>query len=140
MMFKDIKLQITNPEVGRIIALAAFEGSEEGVAKEAAKYISSDALHFFGWVDDDKILGICGFEVHEDKVEIHLISVAKEHHHKGIGVAMITALESKYHLPIEAETDDDAVGFYRRCGFETKAFKHAKWGVPRHTCVLNGKN
>ncbi len=135
-MFKDIKSRITEPEAGKIIALAAFDGSPEGVAQEAEKYLSSDNLHFYGWLDGDKILGICGFEIHADKTEIHLIAVAEEYHHQGIGSAMVTALQNTYHLPLEAETDDDAVGFYRKRGFETSAFHHPKWGVTRHTCIL----
>jgi len=32
-------------------------------------------------------------------------------------------------LPLEAETVDEAVGFYRKCGFKTTAFQHQKWGM-----------
>ncbi len=47
-MFQDIKTRITEAEVGKIVALAAIDGSPEGVAKEAEKYLSSDNLHFYG--------------------------------------------------------------------------------------------
>jgi len=134
-MFRDIKSQATNPEVGKIISCAAFDGSTEGVAKEAAKYQSSDSLNFYGWLDSERIVGICGFETHADKVEIHLISVAKDMRGKGIGGAMVTALQKMYRLPTQAETDGDAVDFYRKLGFITTAFKHETLGE-RHICVL----
>jgi hypothetical protein len=77
-MFQDIKSRITEPEVGIIIYYAALDGSPEGVAQEAEKYRSSDKLNFYGWVESGRIIGICGFEVHSDKVEVHLISVAED--------------------------------------------------------------
>ncbi len=137
-MFQDIKTRITEPEVGKIVALAAVDGSPEGVAKEAEKYLSSDNLYFYGWLDEDKILGICGFEIHAEKIEIHLIAVAEERHHQGIGSAIITALQNAYHLPLEAETVEEAVGFYRKSGFETTAFPDPEWGA-KYTCVLKSR-
>ena len=136
-MFQDIKSRILSPEASAIIALAAIDGSPEGVAEEGEKYLSSDKLHFYGWMKDGEILGVCGFEIHTDKVEIHLIAVAEERHHQGIGSAMVTALQDTYHMPLEAETVEEAVGFYRRRGFETTAFPDPEWGV-KYTCVLVG--
>lgn len=136
--FQDIKPRITEPEVGKIISYAAFDGSPEGVAKEAEKYLSSEKLKFYGWVDEECIVGICGFEVHNDKVEIHLIAVALDRQKSGVGGEMATALQEMYGLPLQAETDDDAVGFYRKRGFETAEFTHPQKGK-RHTCVLGAK-
>lgn len=134
-MFQDIKTRITEAEVGKIVALAAIDGSPEGVAKEAEKYLSSDNLHFYGWLNNDKILGICGFEIHAQKIEIHLIAVAEECQHQGIGSAMVTALRNMYHLPLEAETVEEAVGFYRKDGFDITAFPDPEWGA-KYTCTL----
>ena len=51
---------------------------------------------------------------------------------------MVTALQNKYGKDIEAETDDDAVEFYRKRGFNTHEFVHEEKGK-RHTCVLGVK-
>jgi len=40
-MFQDIKSLAAEPDVGNIIALAAVDGSADGVANEAKKYMSS---------------------------------------------------------------------------------------------------
>jgi acetyltransferase-like isoleucine patch superfamily enzyme/ribosomal protein S18 acetylase RimI-like enzyme len=135
-VFQDIKNRITETEVGAIIALAALDGTPAGTANEVVKYQSSDKLRFCGWVENDSVVGICGFEVHADKVEIHLVAVAADKQRQGVGGRMITALQKNYSLPIAAETDDDAVGFYRKRGFETTAFQRTKWGATRHACVL----
>ncbi|MCL2049179.1 MAG: GNAT family N-acetyltransferase, partial [Defluviitaleaceae bacterium] len=129
------KHHISTPEVAKIISYAAFDGSPSGVAKLAGRYLRSEKLHFYGWVVNERILGVCGFELHGDKVEIDLLSVAQDKQRQGVGGAMITALQRLYGLPIEAETSDGAVGFYRKRGFETTAFEHPTLGK-RHTCVL----
>ena len=134
-MFQDIKPRITEPEVSVIISYAALDDSPEGVADEAERYLSSDNLHFYGWVEDGIVIGICGFEVHNDKVEIHLISVAENRQKQGIGGAMVIALQKMYGLPLEAETVEEAVGFYRKRGFSTTTFQHPEWGA-KYTCVL----
>jgi len=134
-VFQDIKPRVAEPDVGVIISYAALDGSPGGVAKEAEKYLSSENLHFYGWVEDGRVVGICGFEVHSDKVEIHLISVAGDRQKQGVGGAMVTALQKMYSLPLEAETVEEAVGFYRKRGFITTAFQHPEWGV-KYTCVL----
>ena len=135
-MFQDIKARITEPEVGIIISYAALDGSPEGVAKEAERYLSSDKLHFDGWVEAGRVAGICGFEVHGDKVEIHLISVAGERQRQGIGGAMAAALQKMSGLSLEAETVAEAVGFYRKRGFVATAFQDPEWGE-KYTCVLS---
>ena len=134
-IFQDIKARITEPEVGIIISYAALDGSPEGVAKEAELYLSSDKLNFYGWVEGGRVVGICGYEIHADKVEIHLISVIEDRQKQGVGGAMVTALQEMYSLPLEAETVDEAVGFYKKRGFVTTSFQHPEWGV-KYTCVL----
>jgi len=137
-MFQDIKARITEPEVGVIISYAAIDGSPEGIAKEAGKYLSSDKLNFYGWIEDGRVIGVCGFEVHGDKVEIHLIAITEDRQRQGVGGAMIAALQKMYGLPLEAETVEEAVGFYRKRGFVTTAFQHPEWGE-KYTCVLRTK-
>ena len=135
-MFQDIKARITEPKISRIISLAMFDSSPESVAKDAARYQASDRLNVYGWIENGEIIGICGFEVHPDKVEIHRMAVATDRQWQGVGGRMIRTLQNMFALPLEAETDDDAVGFYRNCGFEASAFLHPTWNMTRYTCVL----
>ena len=134
-MFINMKCKMDNPDVHKIIAYAAFDGSPEGVAKKVQEYILSPKLHFYAWVENNAILGICGYDVHDEKVEILLIAVDEDSRGRGVGSAMVTALQSEYGKDIEAETDDDAVEFYRKRGFNTHEFIHETKGK-RHTCML----
>jgi len=99
------------------------------------EYLRNPKLYFCAWIENDNIFGICGYEVRDDKVEIHLIAVDENARSRGVGGAMVTSLQKKYGKDIEAETDDDAVGFYRKRGFTTHEFIHEKRGK-RHTCTL----
>lgn len=138
-MFTDIKSKMNNPVVHRIMGYAVFDDSPEGISKTMQKYQSNPNLHFYAWIDNKdengETLGICGFEVRNDKVEIHLISVDEQARGRGIGGNMVNALREMYQRDIEAETDDSAVIFYRKCGFETIEFIHETRGK-RHTCLL----
>jgi len=134
-MFINIKNKMDNPIVRKIIAYATFDGSLEGVAKTVEEYLLNSKLYFYAWAENDSILGICGYAIHDDKIEIHLIAVDENSRRRGVGSSMVTALQEEYNKDIEAETDDDAVEFYRKRGFTTCKFIHETRGK-RHTCVL----
>ncbi|MDR0883041.1 MAG: GNAT family N-acetyltransferase [Oscillospiraceae bacterium] len=131
--FRDIKSQLDHPIVRQIMSHCVFDGSPAGLDKEAENYRGHTQWQFYGWVENGEIVGVCGFEVHADYVEILHIAVAENARRRGIGGKMVTALWEKYKLTIEAETDDDAVDFYRKTGFETTAIQ--KYNVQRWTCV-----
>jgi len=135
-MFSNIKDQLDNPAILKILAASIYENSAERTANRAEEYRSRYNWSFYGWIDNDEIIGVCGFKVyHTDRVEILNIAVAEQIRGRGIGKAMVVALRDEFLLPIHAETDDDAVDFYRKVGFYTIAFD--KNGYNRWNCVLN---
>ena len=133
-MFLDIKDQLDNPAVREILAECVYDNSPAGLDRTAAEFRRKEGWLVYGWVENGEILGVCGFEVHADWVEILDIAVAKGAQRRGIGGAMVRALQEMYGRTVEAETDDDAVEFYRKRGFETTAIQ--KYNVRRWTCVL----
>lgn len=133
-MFCDIKDQLDNPTVRTIMAASAYDPSPQAMEQKAVEFRRHESWQIYGWVENDEIVGVCGFEVHKDYVEILNIAVAENIRYHGVGGKMITALWKKYEMTIEAETDDDAVDFYRKRGFSTTATQ--KYGVRRWTCVL----
>jgi GrpB-like predicted nucleotidyltransferase (UPF0157 family)/GNAT superfamily N-acetyltransferase len=133
-MFCDIKDRLDDPIVRRIMAASAFDPSPEAMDHKAAEFRRHASWQLFCWVDHGRIVGVCGFEIHKDYVEILNIAVDENVRRHGIGRKMIAALWRQYEMAIEAETDDDAVDFYRKCGFITTATR--KYNVRRWTCVL----
>jgi len=133
-MFRDIKDRLDSPAVRQILAECVFDDSPEGIAGAVAAYRRHAGWQFYGWMEEGTVLGVCGFEAHADYVEIIDISVAGQARGRGIGSAMVAALQEKYNMPVGAETGDGAVGFYRKCGFAATEIR--KYGVRRWACVL----
>ena len=133
-MFYDIKDQMDSLNVLQIMAYSEYESSIERAKQKAAEFHRHESWQLYGWIENGEIVGVCGFEVHKDYVEILNIAVAQSVRHHGVGDKMITALWKKYEMTIEAETDDDAVDFYRKRGFQATAIQ--KYGIRRWTCVL----
>ena len=100
----------------QLLSFCLFDNSPQGISNAMSKYPGEV---FYGWIENNKPLGICGYRELQSKIEICHIAVSPTSRHKGIGKKMIAALYKKYNKTIEAETDDDAIGFYRKCGFET---------------------
>ena len=72
--------------------------------------------------------------------EIIGIAVPEKLHCRGIGRNMIQfVLKSENLERLEAQTDDDSVGFYRKCGFavERIVVDYPDGSVVRYNCVLN---
>lgn len=71
--------------------------------------------------------------------EIIGIAVPEKLHHRGIGRYIIQfVLQSESLERLEAQTDDDSVGFYRKCGFalEKIIVDYPDGSVVRYNCVL----
>ena len=136
--FCNLKIQPDNPAVLQLIAACTYQNSLESASRKLAEYCNFPERQLHGWIENNEIIGICGFAIHPDHVEILHIAVAEKARNRGIGSAMISALQSRYKLPLHAETDDDAVNFYRKQGFET-TITTQKHGVRRWACVLPKK-
>ena len=116
------------------MAACCFDRSPEAVGAKLNKYRDDSNLHLYGWAENGEILGICGFAIHDSHVEVKHIAVAESARHRGVGRVMISVLQCLYPTAIQAETDDDAIGFYRKRGFDATVIE--KYGMRRWSCVL----
>ena len=137
-MFCDMINDLENPTVRKLVSASAYDQSVEAMDKRMGEFRRREDLHLYGWFENDKILGTCGIEVHLDCVVIRGIAVDPNVRKRGIGKAIITAVQQKYKTTVEAETDDGAVEFYRKCGFETEGFTktYNSGEFLRYKCVL----
>ena len=117
-MFQNIKKQLDAPEVRRLLSILGAEYTETIINIKLAQYRDDKAHLMYGWLENKEILGICGFELCDDY--IHLKDLVVDENMRGlrIGSSMIAALQKEFNLPIRAETDDDAVEFYRKILFD----------------------
>jgi ribosomal protein S18 acetylase RimI-like enzyme len=134
LAFRNIKASISAPEVQSILSAALFKPSPQSISSKIAQYQSNDTMQLYGFCVAGRLVGICGFETNGERVRIMHIAVEESTRNNGIGRAMVKSLQRKYGKPIEAETDDDAVSFYRKCGFKVTAIE--KYNVKRWACLL----
>jgi len=76
----------------------------------------------------------------EAAAEIIGIAVSEKLRCRGLGKQLIlSAMELEGIGRIEAQTDDDSIGFYRRCGFseEKSIIDYPDGSVVRYNCILN---
>jgi ribosomal protein S18 acetylase RimI-like enzyme len=89
-----------------------------------------------GWQEGDETLACAGAErLGTDTIGIRSIAVAPAWRNRGLGRTLLNALAERLGAKrIVAETDEDGVGFYGRCGFAVEDAP-AKFGRARYWCV-----
>ncbi len=112
-----------------------FPATAESVQRVMDRIRKNKERMLWGIENGESVLAIVEYYIREDEViYIAGIAVSEQCRGQGIGRFMINTLQSKYNMAIELETDDDAIGFYRKCGFETSPFD--KNNIRRYKCVL----
>lgn len=105
-------------------------------AREAASEYRRGRWTLYGWFENGDLIGCIGLERQQDGAVIRSLVVADEHRKQGIGRAMVEAALAHLDVPwLEAETDAEAVDFYRRLGFTTTSLGERYPGVERFRCV-----
>lgn len=103
-------------------------------------YFNNKNTKIFIRLIEDKIVGMLVLTINDDNCAVIIgIAVHSSFQNQGIGSFMIKESAKKMNLhKILAETDNDAVGFYKNMGFEiTKEVKHYENGsVDRYHCLL----
>ncbi|MDM5462900.1 GNAT family N-acetyltransferase [Bacillus cereus] len=75
-----------------------------------------------------------------NRARICHIAVDEKYRNHGIALQMIKEIVRKYELTyIEAETDREAVGFYKRCNFKIESLGEKYPGIERFYCYLENE-
>ncbi|MFS0727680.1 GNAT family N-acetyltransferase [Paenibacillus sp. 1P07SE] len=84
-----------------------------------------------------KVVGFLGVErLSGEEAVLKHIAVLRHYRRLGIGKQMLDNYMRLYRIPtIEAETDRDAVQFYRHIGFQIKSLGEKYPGVERFRCI-----
>ncbi len=127
--------EIASTEFSRLLWLAAEVGEAE---LERIARDELPTLVVLGVVDHERVVAFVAFDPGTDPVTIEYIAVSESRRDRGCGAELVDAVRARANgRAIRAQTDDDAVDFYRRIGFEIRACEpDPRWpSRQRYDCV-----
>ena len=117
-----------------------FMPTEEKFNTKVDLFLNDNSVKIFACFEQDKVLGVMVVSfIEQKKIEIIGIAVDVSARGKGIGSYMINQVVNDYGLlSVYAETDNDAVGFYRNNNFSVVQFSEIYGNEPvvRYKCEL----
>ncbi len=133
----DIKEIITEPDILKLLAPSVYNPTEERLLNRAKKYQENENANIYAYKENSKYKGIVVFKTQNNSATILDIAIKPEHQGQGIGSKLIDFIFNNFNVhSITAETDDDAIGFYKRYGFAV-AKTETKFNTKRYICVCD---
>ena len=140
LKLRELTLKNEILQVYEIYKHCMFMPTEEKFNNKVDLFLHDIFVKIFACFEQDKIAGIMVVSFKKQKkIEIIGIAVDVSTRGKGIGSYMINQVINNYGLlSVYAETDNDAVGFYRKNGFNIMEFSETYDGaiVVRYKCEL----
>ena len=131
----DIKEIITEPDILKLLTPSVFNPTEERLLNRAKKYQEDENTNIYAYKDNGEHKGIVIFKIANNSATILDIAVKPEHQGRGFGSKLIDFIFNSFNVDnVTAETDDDAIGFYKKYGFIVADTK-VKFDTKRYTCV-----
>ncbi|MBP6985205.1 MAG: GNAT family N-acetyltransferase [Alphaproteobacteria bacterium] len=128
-----IPIEPSHPELPAVIAYSIGNPTDERVQKILDGYRGQNNP-LIGYFVGGNLAGVIGLEISQDSATIQHISVLPNYQSNGIGKQLVHHVMKQFSpKTLSAETDADAVGFYRAMGFECSA-SQGKFGT-RYICV-----
>ena len=136
----DIRNRLSSYEVHCLVDQLEYplEVRKEKTREIIREYCENPDQVILGMESDNELIGFIGFCFQSDNLAIiRHIAVRRDHRGNGIGRKMILTMCSNYSLQeVSAETDKDAVDFYRKVGFFIQSLGEKYPGTERFLCKL----
>lgn len=135
--FADVKATLFDPEVLTLLKPSVYNPTPERLKRRAEKYTADKKINVYACKTGGAYAGIVVFKTENIAAEILDIAVKPEYQKHGIGRKLIEFIFNQFPVnTITAETDDDAVGLYQKCGF-TVTLGIEVCGTKRYFCKLH---
>lgn len=131
----DIKSSICENRIYELLAPSVFNPTEERLLNRAKKYQEDKSTNIYAYKHNGEYKGIVIFKIINNSATILDIAVKSKHQGQGIGSKLIDFIFNSFNVDnVTAETDDDAIGFYKKYGF-TIADTKVKFDVKRYSII-----
>lgn len=134
----DLSSLLDDSTTRGLLALAVGFHTAAKVDGICQSYRSDRQRMIRGVLEEGKVIACIGLAAlsKQELVILH-IAVSPAHRNRGIGRWMIQQIGQQTSARrVGAETDSDAVGFYRNCGFAITSLGRNQWGVKRFRCEM----
>ena len=131
---------LLSEEAFSIYASCMYHPTYKGYKAQMEDYMHDSSTKVFVGEDRGMKTGMMVLKLSEDAAEIIGIAVSENARRNGIGKQLIqSVMESGNLESIKAQTDDDSIGFYRKCGFseERIVIEYPDGSAVRYNCVLH---
>lgn len=119
-----------------ILKLAFGSFTNKKLEKVLSEYETNPDAKLFALLNQAQVIGIIGYKIQENLLVIKQIAIAETSQNQGFGTQLIKQIISQENpLQVQAETDNDAVGFYEKLGFKCSPFV-SKYGNKRYVCHM----
>ena len=140
-MIKNIKDILCTKEIYNIYSACMFEPTFDKYKLKIKQIQNDSSVCVYGYFLNEKIIGVISTQETDKTIEIIGIAVDIKERHSGVGSKLIDYVKDKTQKSIVAETDSDAVMFYKKYGFdiEEKFISKSNTSYSRYVCTLNYK-
>jgi ribosomal protein S18 acetylase RimI-like enzyme len=137
-MFIEMTNRWDDPLLRDLLQYSIYSDAEN-VEEIIAAYMAGNGRSLYGYEEEGELIGIVGFAMNETgELKIEHLAVAPDFRGLGYGRGLVLeALDKKKPALLTAETDEDAVNFYRSIGFEIESLGELYPGVERFKCIYS---
>ncbi len=139
MRFMDSKNHLHDQQILDVLAYSLYMPAEEKLRSLADTYASDPHIRVFSCADNGCVMGVIVLKCRTmPAAEIVHIAVSPAFRGRGVGSSLVSFAVSRLGCcKVRAETDEEAVGFYRRHGFDAESLGEKHPGHIRYSCTLN---
>lgn len=133
---ENVKDKLCDEKLLCILSPSIYKPTPKRVRARAIQYMNSDA-NIYAYKENDTFSGIVIFSIEDKTATILDIATDINLRSKGIASKLLDYIFSEFGvISIIAETDDDAVGFYKKYGFNISVCGQIG-GVIRYNCICS---
>ncbi|MBO5745901.1 MAG: GNAT family N-acetyltransferase [Clostridia bacterium] len=130
----NVKPNLTDENIFELLAPSTFNPTPEKLHSRAAAYKYNERVHAYAYLYCNQYVGIVVFETYDNHATVLDIAVNKAYREMGFGTRLINSIFENFKIDtLTAETDDEAVNFYLKCGFKIVKTK-TSFNTKRYVC------